>query len=156
MSDWISVILLIAAGFSLLVVEILFVPGTTVVGVLGVAATVFGIYLGFQYFGNETGWWLTGVSSVAFVLTLYYSFKSNTWDRFSLKGTMAGKVNEGHTANLKVGDEGVAISTLKPMGKAEFMNTEFEVKTTGNYVDSGTALRILKIEINNIIVEPIK
>ncbi|HNP18004.1 MAG TPA: NfeD family protein [Fulvivirga sp.] len=156
MSDWISVILLIVAGFALLVIEILFVPGTTVVGVLGLAATVFGLYLGFQYFGSETGWWLTGGASVFFVLTLYYSFKSKTWDKFSLKHTMESKVNEGHTDDIKVGDEGKAISTLKPIGKAKFFNREYEVKTTGNYVDSGTPLRIIKIEINNIIVEPIK
>jgi membrane-bound ClpP family serine protease len=155
MSDWTTVIFLVIAGFLLLIVEVLFVPGTTVVGVLGLLSTIFGIYLSFDYFGTETGWWFTLGSTMFFALALYISFKNKTWERFSLKDSMKGTVNEGLTLDLKIGDEGVAISTLKPIGKAELNENVFEVRSTGAYVDQGEKIRIIKIEKNNIIVEPI-
>ncbi len=155
MGDWITVIALVAAGILLLIAEVLFVPGTTVVGILGVLAAILGVYLSFTYFGQATGIWFTLGSGLAFGVTLYYSFKSRTWERFSLKGVNDGKVNENLTINLKTGDTGTALSSLKPVGKAEFNDQEFEVKTLGQYVDEKTALKIIKIEKNNIIVEPI-
>ena len=52
-------------------------------------------------------------------------------------------------------DEGKALSTLRPVGKAKFKNQEYEVKTLGDYVDNGTPIRIKLIMSNQIIVEPI-
>lgn len=155
MSAWTTVIFLVISGFVLLIVEILFVPGTTVVGILGLLATVLGIYLSFDYFGSEVGWWFTLGSTLFFVLAIYYSFRNKTWEKLALKDTNDGKVNEGLTDSLSVGDKGVAISTLKPIGKAELNNKEYEVRTYGDYVDSGTSIQIIKIDKNNIIVEPI-
>lgn len=155
MSEWITVIALVLAGVALIITEILFVPGTTVVGILGIAASVFGVYLSFEYFGQDIGVWFTLGAVLAFAAAVYFSFKSKTWEKFSLKDTNKGKVNEGLTQDLKVGDEGIALSSLKPVGKAEFSDNEYEVRTLGQYVDEKTALKILKIELNNIIVEPI-
>lgn len=155
MTDWITVISLVAVGILLLIAEVLFVPGTTIVGILGFLAAILGIYLSFEYFGTVVGGWFTFGSTVAFGIALYYSFKSKTWDKFSLKDTNSGKVNENLTESLSVGDEGVSISVLKPVGKAEFGDKEFEVKTLGDYVESGTRIKIIKIEKNNIVVETI-
>ena len=155
MGDWLTVISLVVAGILLIIAEILFVPGTTVVGILGIASSIFGVYLSYDYFGAATGTWFTVGSAIIFAVALYYSFKSKTWDKFSLKDSLQGKVNENLTSGLESGMEGIAISTLKPIGKAEFNDKEYEVKTTGQYVESGQQLKILKIEKNNIIVEPI-
>ncbi len=155
MSDWTTVIILVITGFILIIAEILFVPGTTVVGILGLIATIFGIYLSFEYFGSVVGWWFTFGSSIFFILALYYSFRSKTWDKLSLKGEINSKVNEGLTDTLKVGDQGVTISVLRPSGKAEIDEKVYEVRTTGDYVESGVKIKITKIDINNITVEPI-
>ncbi len=156
MAEWITVISLVVLGLIFVLIELLFIPGTTVVGILGFVSTVVGIYLSFDYFGSSTGWWFTLGSSIFFAITLYYSFKSRTWERFSLKSAMQSKVNEGLTAELKEGDEGTAVSTLKPVGKAEFDNKEYEVKSFGDYVEPGTRIKIVKIDINNILVERIQ
>ncbi|MEQ8925223.1 MAG: NfeD family protein [Fulvivirga sp.] len=155
MGDWVTVIALVVAGILLLIAEVLFVPGTTVVGILGVACAIFGIYLSFEYFGTTTATWFTVGSTIGFAIALYYSFKSRTWERFSLKDTNSGKVNENLTSLLEVGLEGMAISSLKPVGKAEINDVVYEVKTLGEYVDSGQRLKIIKIDKNNITVEPI-
>lgn len=155
MLEWVIVIALVTIGLGMIILEVLFVPGTTFVGLVGLGATIFGIYLGFHYFGSTVGWWFTWGSVIIFTVMLYISFKNKTWDRFSLKESIDSKVNEGLTVNLQVGEEGVALSALKPVGKAEFASGEYEVKTLGSYVDSGSRLKIVKIDTNNILVEPI-
>ncbi|MBL6447007.1 hypothetical protein JMN32_11850 [Fulvivirga sp. 29W222] len=155
MAEWITVIALVVIGLSLIIAEVIFVPGTTLVGIIGMAATGFGIFLSFSYFGSEVGWGITVGSVILFGISLYFSLKGNTWDRFSLKSTIDSKVNEGLTSKLKVGDEGIAMSAIRPMGKADFHDVEYEVRSMGNYIDSGTTVKIIKIDINNIFVEPI-
>ncbi|ELR71272.1 hypothetical protein C900_02887 [Fulvivirga imtechensis AK7] len=155
MGEWFTAIILIVAGLALIVIEIIFVPGTTIVGILGLIATIFGIYLSFVYFGSEVGWWMAAGTAILFGVALYYSFRKNAWDRFSLKDTIQSKVNEGRNSMLQIGDEGIAMSTLRPFGKAEFEQGEFEVRSIGNYIDSGTKVKIIKISNNSIFVEPI-
>ena len=62
---------LVFIGFILVLLEILFVPGTTVVGILGFIATLGGIYLSFEYFSTTTGWWFTLGCTLFFILSLY-------------------------------------------------------------------------------------
>jgi len=155
MIEWITVISLILFGLFLVVAEIIFVPGTTLVGIVGFIFLATGIGFSFNYFGSETGWTTVGITSVASGLILYYSFKANVWSRFSLKSTIKSKVNEGELDTLIVGTEGQAVSALRPIGKAEIQNKMYEVKTQGEYLDSGSKIRIIKIESNQIIVEPI-
>ena len=155
MSEWIIVLSLVFIGFVFILLEILFVPGTTVIGILGFIATIGGIYLSFNYFGTTTGMWFSFGCTFVFLLALVYSFKTKTWERFSLKDSMQGKFNEDLTIDLKEQEEGVTISSLKPIGKAEFNNKEYEVKSFGDYIEPGTHIRIVKIDKNNILVEPI-
>jgi hypothetical protein len=51
--------------------------------------------------------------------------------------------------------EGRAISALRPIGKAEVNEQIVEVRTNGDYLDSGSRIRIIKIVSNQIIIEPI-
>ncbi|MEY4930720.1 MAG: hypothetical protein RI909_1444 [Bacteroidota bacterium] len=155
MVEWITVISLILFGLFLITAEIIFVPGTTLVGIVGFVFLLLGIGFSFNYFGSETGWITVGVSSVASGLILYYSFKANVWSRFSLKSSIDSKVNEGELDSLTVGLEGQAVSALRPIGKAEIENKMYEVKTLGEYLDSGSKIRVIKIVSNQIIVEPI-
>ncbi|GIL23758.1 MAG: hypothetical protein BroJett042_22710 [Bacteroidota bacterium] len=155
MIEWVTVISLILFGLALVVAEIIFVPGTTVVGIIGFIFLIAGVGFGFNYFGSETGWILVGSTAVISGLVLYFSFKANVWGRFSLKSSIDSKVNEGSLDALTVGQEGTATSALRPIGKAQLGDKEYEVKTAGDYLDSGSAVRIIKINSNQIIVEPI-
>jgi membrane-bound ClpP family serine protease len=141
-------------GLVLLLIEILFVPGTTIVGIIGFLVLAIGVGLSFKYFGREMGWMILGTTSVLAGVTLYVSFKSNLWARFALKSTNTGRVNED-PEGIAVGEEGVALSALRPIGKAEIGKRTFEVKTQGAYVETGKRIRIIQILSNQIIVEPI-
>lgn len=155
MVEWFTVISLILFGLALIVAEIIFVPGTTLVGIVGFVFLVLGAGLSFNYFGNNTGWAVTAGTAVASALILYFAFRANVWGRFSLKSTNTGKVNEGELDGITEGTEGVALSALRPSGKAELDKKTYEVRTMGNYVESGTRIRVMQIVSNQIIVEPL-
>lgn len=152
---WLIIIALLLIGLVLMVVELVFIPGTTVVGILGLIFSIAGVIISYRHFGNETGFYVLISTGIVTGAALFYSFRSNAWTRFSLKSSNRSKVNEGMISELHVGDEGKTISTLRPVGKAEFNERQFEVKTLGDYVDKGIKVKILHIQANNIIVKPL-
>ncbi len=118
MVEWITLLSLIILGLGLILVEIIFVPGTTLVGLVGFILLAIGVGLGFRYFGGQVGWTIAGVTAVTSGVILVYAFKANVWGRFSLKSTIDSKVNEGELDGIFAGAEGVALSALRPSGKA--------------------------------------
>ncbi len=153
--DWLTVIGLILFGTFLIVAEIIFVPGTTIVGVLGFIFSSYAIYLGYDYFGASVGTFILAGSFLANVMALVVAFKSKSWERFSLKNTMKGKFNEDFELDLEVGDQGQSISSLKPVGKASFRDQEIEVRSNGGYINENTDIEIIRIESKKIFVQPV-
>jgi membrane-bound ClpP family serine protease len=153
---WIIVISLLLIGLTLIIVELVFIPGTTVVGLLGLIFAIVGIVISYSHFGNDIGFYILLATLASTLAALFYSFRSGAWSKFSLKSSINSKVNEGIMASLQIGDEGITVSTLRPMGKAEFNSKTFEVKTSGNYIERGEKVRITQIESHQIVVEPIK
>lgn len=152
---WIIILLLVLIGLALIVVEVVFVPGTTLVGVIGVIFLGAAIMSSYRNFGNEMGFYVLLGTSVVTAITLFLSFRSQAWSKFANNSAIKSKVNEGLTSALTLGDEGIALSTLKPMGKVQFKGREYEVKTLGDYVDVGTRVRIVHLQENQIIVKPL-
>lgn len=153
--EWSIIISCIALGLGLIILEIIFIPGTTVVGIAGFCLAMAGVVFGFVFFGRQTGWITLAVTAAAFGLTLYLSLRVRAWDKFALKSTIESKVNEGMLEGLSEGLVGKALSALRPMGKADFNGKAYEVSTYGNFVDSGTTIKIVTVKGNQILVEPV-
>lgn len=152
---WTIIVTLLLIGLALIIIEVILIPGTTVVGLIGLVFSVVGIVVTYKHFGSDVGFYiLLGVAATTAV-ALFLSFRSGMWTKFSLKSSMNSKVNEGLIDSLKVGEEGKAISTLKPIGKVEFQSGQYEVKTLGDYVDVGTKVKIVHLEAHQIIVKPL-
>lgn len=153
--EWLTVIGFILFGLGLIIVEIIFVPGTTIVGIGGLLCSGYGVYLSYDYFGNTVGGWVLGFTGLTALLMLVYALKSNAWDRFSLKDSNSGRVNDDYRHNFNVGEQGEAVSSIKPIGKALFSDEEVEVRSLGTYIDAGQKVKIIRIDKNRIFVEPI-
>jgi membrane-bound ClpP family serine protease len=146
---------LLIIGLALIVLEVIFVPGTTLVGIIGVIFVGAGVIFSYRYYGSETGLYILLGTAVVTVIALYFSFRSDAWSRFANKSAINSKVDEGSKSSLKLGDEGTAVSSLKPMGTVNFDAGRFEVKTLGDYVNVGTRVKIVHIHDNQIIVKPL-
>jgi membrane-bound serine protease (ClpP class) len=53
---------------------------------------------------------------------------------------------------IKVGDSGEAITTLRPSGKARIGEETFDVLTEGEFLESGTRIRVRAVTGSGIIV----
>ena len=144
---------LIVLGIILIVVELIFIPGTTVVGIIGGVLFVLGQIMAFSYFENSTALGILFISSVFGIGAIVASFKSGMWKRFSLNKVIDSKVNEGYTSALQIGLRGKTLSALRPMGKAEFKDKTYEVGTFGDYIETDKSIEIIDIKGNKIIVE---
>lgn len=153
--ELVTVLGFIFFGLLLIIVEVIFVPGTTFVGIAGFVFAGYGIYLSFDYYGNSAGFTTLGLSFIIGVGIMVYAFKYKAWERFASKGTMAGTVNDEKNIELHVGDEGCTISSLKPIGKASFNDEELEVRSLGEFIEEQQAIKIIEIENQRIVVSKI-
>ena len=150
---WIAIISLIIIGMALLIIELIFIPGTTFVGIIGLLCVISGLVLTFNHFGNSMGWVATGGTAIFSSAVIIYAFRTGAWNKFALKGAIDSKVNEDKPIGLKIGDVGIARSALRPIGKGEFENAEFEVRSLGELEQTNSKIRIVKIENRKIFVE---
>ena len=147
------IILLIALGLILLLIEIFVVPGTSVIGIAGGVLVGFSIWQAYRVFGSDKGHLVVIGTLVLIGITLVLAFKSNTWKRMMLNTNVEGRVNEIEINKLDIGDIGKSVSRISPAGTALFENELYEVHTQGDFIDQETEIVIIKIEDNKIIVK---
>jgi len=152
---WIAIISLLIIGLALIVIELIFIPGTTIVGIIGLICIISGLVMSFNNFGNSIGWVTTGATAIISAGVFIYSFRSGAWKRFALQGSNKSKVNESTLIKVEVGNEGVALSTLRPMGKGEINGQILEIRSFGELVEANTKVKVVKVDKRKIFVEPI-
>ncbi len=149
-----TIILIIVAGLILLLLELI-VPGG-IVGTIGGVATIIGIVLMYNHYGNLYGTIALLVSLIVCVIGLYFFFRDKTWKRVALNDSIDIKLNKEDVDSLQVGMQGETITKCLPSGKARFDDKIFEVHSLSEAIDPNTPVEIIKIEGNKIIVKPIK
>ncbi|KAF0203524.1 MAG: hypothetical protein FD170_951 [Bacteroidetes bacterium] len=147
------IIILIVAGLLFLLLEVMVIPGTTVVGVAGFALIAFSVWESYHTFGTPIGHFVLLGTIFFTILTIYLSLKSKTWNKIMLKTEVDGRVNEIDTNNIKVGDSGVSVSRLAPSGKAIFNDEYFEVHTNGEFIDQETNILVTHFLDNKVFVK---
>lgn len=147
------IIILIIAGLLFLLLEVLVIPGTTVVGAAGLGLIAFSVWESYHAFGSPTGHFVLVGTIFLTILTIYLSLKSKTWNRIMLKAEVNGRVNEIDTNLVKAGDPGKTISRLSPSGKAIINDEYFEVHTNGEFIDQETDVIVTHLQDNKIFVK---
>lgn len=143
---------LLLIGLVLLLIETLFIPGTTVVGVFGFLVSGAGIFFAFLNFEYSVALGITGISLGINFGAVWYGFGAGVWKKFSLKSTQSGGAFDGRTDGLEVGMKGLAVSDIKPYGKASFNELWVEVKSESGFIEVNSLVTIIKIENNKISV----
>jgi membrane-bound ClpP family serine protease len=152
MSDVIGISLFVIIGIALVVIEVLFVPGTTFVGLIGFLLMAVGVWYCFNNYGSKAGILLASGSLVLMVLIFYWGYKKNVWKKFALNTENDVRLAQKAIDYLQVGQEGITISALRPSGIAEFDGKRIEVQTFGELLDAGVNVKILEIRGNEVFV----
>ena len=155
METWVAVLLLLGLGVALLLLEIIFVPGTTLVGVAGVICSVIGVVISFRSYGVGTGLLVLLGAAAITGGGLWYALKQQSWRRFALHDQNQGRVNDRADLLLQPGMKGITRSTLRPYGMAEFDAGIFEVFAPSGAVVERTPVRVVRVEHGKVTVEPL-
>ena len=153
--NFLIIIFLIILGIVLLLIEVTILPGITVAGVGSFLVLVYSVYLAFTGYGALAGFLTLVFVLIAAPLLVYKLFKSKAGKSMVLNAVLTGTTNEIDPEKVKVGDIGVTIGRLAPMGKIKVNDEVVEVRSTGTFVNPGEQVKIIHIEKSLITVEPL-
>ncbi|MFA5444091.1 MAG: NfeD family protein [Bacteroidales bacterium] len=167
---WEAIVLIL--GVILLFLEIFITPGFGVLGILGIVAV--GVGLTFSMIDNWvfefegpfpwksmlTPVAVVSLSGLAAVSTLLYSihmlFPTRAFNHIALRQNL--KTDEGFVGvpvleGIKIGQEGVAFTDLRPAGKVTINGKWIEARAVVGYITKNTEVKVVRIEGGVIFVE---
>ena len=88
----------------------------------------------------------------ASIVLIIFLLRSKTWKKLQLDTSLDGKVNV-EAEKLQVGQKGLAVSRLAPMGTIEVDGTFYEAQSVLDLIDQKTPVKVVKIEGSKIWVQ---
>ncbi len=147
------VIALIIVGVVLLLIELFLIPGISVAGIGGVIFLGSAIYYAYDVLGATAGHVTLLMTLLVSAFAVWFFIRSRALEKLALNTDIDGKNDPLKDVNVKVGDTGVAISRLAPMGKIRVNGFTVEAKTNSDFIDDGEEIVVLEILSTNVLVE---
>jgi len=161
-------LLLFGVGVTLLVVEVFVTPGFGVVGVLGATAVLASLVLALVAMPLEISL-PSGVLQTAFLRVLAsiagavaaFALAAIALPHTRVGGPLvlrarlplgASHRDGGRPASVAVGDEGTALTILRPAGKVRLAGVSVGAVTEGDFIDRRERVVVVRIEGDRIIV----
>jgi len=165
-------IVLFMAGFGLLLAEILVIPGFGIAGISGIILIVGSLVLVFQQFTlpgspTETAAFQANLLKVFGALTLatigiavaarflpslpLFSRMIHSEDLGTARVELADQPDQQPSKDI-VGEVGVALTALRPAGRADFDGRLLDVVTEGEFLEKGAKVEIVAIHGNRVVV----
>ncbi|HFB39464.1 MAG TPA: nodulation protein NfeD, partial [Oceanithermus sp.] len=145
-------VLLFFAGVLLLLAEIFLIPGFGVAGIGGIAAILASIYF---TFGNQTLY----VASLAvllvtagLLLAVRFLPRTRTGRALVLDSAIAGEAPPEERLKPLEGAIGKALTPLRPAGVAQFGERKVDVVAEGEFIEKGSAVRVVRVEGVRVVV----
>ncbi len=152
MSDFPLIFALLLGGYLLLLVEIFFVPGFTVPGIVGLISIGAGCYIVWTKHGAAVGGLTVIGSVVVTVFSIIALFKSPLGRRLKLEKSLGDDVTASRDYSFLLGKRGVADSTLRPAGIMLLDGERYNVVTEGEFIKKGSQIEVVEVEGNRIVV----
>jgi membrane-bound serine protease (ClpP class) len=166
-------LLLFLAGVVLLLVEIFIIPGFGVTGISGIVLILLALVLSRQDFVVPQFTWqwdlfkknllyvsLSLVGALALISVLMVSLPhSKLFSRLVLKPLEnkddAGSDNsvQAVSSENRIGERAIALTDLRPVGKADFQGTVLIVQTDGEYIEKDSEIVVLRKEGLRLVVK---
>ncbi|MGM0432853.1 MAG: NfeD family protein [Spirochaetota bacterium] len=164
-------LLLFVLGIALIIIEIFVIPGFGVAGISGLAMMAIGLVLSMQDFvipSFSWQWDLLGknvlivlgnmiAGFVAFGVLAFLVPKYTPFRRLTL--SLNQESSQGYTSQDEdfvqkySGKKGIAVTTLRPSGKAEIEDEVVQVVTTGEFLEKDTPVEVTQVSGNRIVVK---
>lgn len=158
-------LLLALLGIFLFALELFVIPGFGIVGILGLLALLGALVMSTLGAGSHSGFVLWAVVRMGFsvalaiVLTaLFLKFLPKLPIGRKLILSTALDTSDGFSSAPPsdyqwLGRTGLAHSTLRPAGIADFQGHRVDVVSDGEFIDAGAPIRVLHVDGNRIVVQ---
>ena len=146
---------LVVLGAFFLVAELVFLPGLTFGLVLSLMGYGAAIYLGFARLGFVGGVITLVVVVAISLLVTVLSLRAKTWQRLALNDKVDGQSMDTPSNSVNIGDKGVCVSRLSPMGKVNISGKIYEAKSVDAYIDQRSDVEVVGFENFAVIVKKI-
>lgn len=154
----VAIVVCFAAGMALLVLET-FMPGFGLPGISGCVLGLGAVALTFLRHGVLAAVCVLLAFLAMLAIAVSMSLRSAANGRLS-KSRMILHETESNEAGYRsvedmqvfIGREGVAMSTLRPAGIAEFDGVRLNVSSEGGFIESGTRVRIVRVDGSAVFV----
>ncbi|HRP38981.1 MAG TPA: NfeD family protein [Chitinophagales bacterium] len=166
-------IIAFAIGIVLILAEIFVIPGFGLAGISGIVLTISGLALAmlrnvnfdFSFVSTDEigrSFFMVVIAMITPLILLVafgqQLFNSPFFEKLAPKDNLSShkgfSVQENTLKNL-VGASGKTITDLRPAGKATINNERLEVISEGDFISSGTEVKVLRIQGNYLVVTKI-
>lgn len=159
--------LLVGVGIVLLVVELFVVPGFGILGLLGIAGLAAGLVLSLVGEGATNTFLITTFTrvSASIVVAIVLSFVllrflprlpgGRSLVLSTRLDTAVGYASPPRTDRILLGRRGRALSALRPAGIAEIGDERIDVVSTGDLIDMGANVEVVRVDGNRIVVRQV-
>ena len=156
----VTIAIIVIFGIVLMMVET-FLPGA-IAGTLGLLCILAGVVLAIT--ADELAHWpvwgrtlfacgIIGFSSVVLLIWMRYFAVKLFHRAFTLEASSASPAPD---VTVAPGDEGIAITELRPLGRAEFSGKRLDVRCQTGFAPQGSHLKVIGSEPGNLLVRIIQ
>lgn len=142
-----------AVAFALLFAEI-FLPSGGILAVATVAVTGLSLWSGFQH-SQVAGWCILGADLIAFPICLKWGFGRLSRSSWVLQDKLEGPFQDSEEIPSQ-GSTGIVVSDLRPVGKVRIGQTEFDARSTGEFLSIGQAVEVCGQQLGQLLVRPVR
>lgn len=154
LENWVPIVIFIL-GICLLIFEV-FVPDFGVAGIIGFLLIIGGVYLT----NNDLSTALRDLSiavvaaSFLFIMLIRRGYSLTHLQKLVLQNNLDKEsgFSSNTDASAYLGKTGKTTTPLRPSGKVQFEDTELDVVSTGEHIDTNVSVIVTKVEGYKIIV----
>ena len=146
---------LIIAGFLLFIVEVFLIPGISIAGITSAGCLLYANYYAFVNLGTIPGLITLAISGIGVIGITIWFMRSKTVNKLSLKKTIDYRPEPLKGLDLKVGEQGVALTRLALIGNAEFKGNIIEVRSSDGFIDEKCNIQVERIMDGIVFVKKI-
>jgi len=150
--DIFIITLLVVGAVILFLVELFFIPGISIAGILALASLTYATYYAFVNLGIAGGFITLAISVIACGASIVIFMKSKTLDRIALTKNITSQVDKHAEQSTQVGDTGITTTRLALIGQAEINGKIVEVRSVDGFVNEKTPIIVERITDGTVLV----